>query len=317
MSTSARFAVLTGLSLAVLPAGRADPPPPVELKPLWKQGQKVRYEMTRKKTRETDGKVVGGASGRTPVDVEVIAAGGNGYVVRWKLGEMVPDDPRLAGHPLAKAMTRLTDGMAVDLEIDPDGELIGVKNWKELQETGKKIRETVLEEVEKANVPKAAIDVMRAETDKLFASKMAVEASFTRQPSLLVIPLGHAYDPARATKADVDLPNPFGGDPIPATAEFTLKAHDPAAGLATVTFVQRPDPAKLKAVLEKTFRDLSKRLGKNPADVILPAFDLTDRAEYTVETKTGWVRTVTHTRRMQTGTSVATDTTTLTRREPK
>ncbi|MBN9517115.1 hypothetical protein J0H58_01130 [bacterium] len=317
MLTFARIAALTSLSVAVFPTVRADQPAAVGLQPRWKQGEKFKYEMTRRKTWETDGKVVRGTSGRAPVDVEVIAAGETGYVVRWKLGETVPDDPKLADHPLVKVMTRLTDGMTVDLEVDAGGELLGIRNWKELQETGRKIQETVLGELERGNVPKATVDVMRAETGKLFASKQAVEASFTRHPALLVAPLGQTYNPGKVASADVALPNPFGGDPIPAKAEFTLKKHDPAAGLATVTYTQKPDPKELGKVLDKTARGLAKKLGKALDDATPPAFDLTDEAEYAVETKTGWVRSVTHTRRTRSGASVATETTTLVRREQK
>src|SRR5262245_12675071 len=105
MPTLVRFAVLMGLSLALLPAARADEPKTFELLPVWKRGEKLQYEMTRKQIRETDGKVVRNNSGRAPVEVEVITADEKeGYVLRWKLGEMVFDDPKLADNPLIKTM---------------------------------------------------------------------------------------------------------------------------------------------------------------------------------------------------------------------
>jgi hypothetical protein len=317
MRTLARLAVLTGLSLAVLTAARGDEPKAVELKPRWKPGEKWAYEMTRKQTREADGKVVRASGARTPVEVEVVAADAKGFVVRWKLGEATPDDPKLADNPLAKAVARLTDGMTVDLEIDADGDLVGVKNWKELQATGKKLQDAVMKEVENAKLPKAAADALRTESGKMFASRETVEAAFTRQPALLVMPLGRTYDAAKPATADVTLANPFGGDPIPATAAFALKKYDPATGLATVTVTQKPDPKELKKVLEKTLKELAKKSGQNPDDVKLPAFDMTDEAEFVVDAKTGWVQSATHTRRTKTGTSVSTETMTLTRREPK
>jgi hypothetical protein len=109
----------------------------------------------------------------------------------------------------------------------------------------------VLGKLGRAELPKATLDVMRAETGKLFARKQAVEASFTRQPGLLVIPLGVAYDPGKTTTADVTLPNPFGGDLIPATAEFARKTHDPATGLAT-----RPTHVHTRAVGRRPFVEL-------------------------------------------------------------
>ena len=316
MPLPAQFAIVIGLSLALLPAVCAEQPSGLELKPHWKVGEKLRYEMIRAQSRDTNGKVVRGGS-RAPVDVEVIAAGEAGFVVRWRLGETVSDDPKAANNPVFQAMTKLTAGMKVDLEISPDGRLLGIENWKELQKTGKQIQETVLEELAEGNLPKTAIEALRAETDKLFANRESVEASFTRHPALLVIPLGQTYDKANPAISEVDLANPFGGEPIPAVGEFLLKSHDSETGLATVTFTQKPDPKKLKRVLEKSLRDLAKRLGKNMDGVTLPAFDMTDEAEYAVETKTGWVRRVVHTRRTQTGTSVATETTTLTRRDQK
>jgi hypothetical protein len=125
LPTFTRLAVLTALAAVVLTTARAEQPPGFELLPRGKQGETFRPDMTLKQTREADGKVTRTGSGRTPVDVEVVVARRDGYVVRWKPGETAPDDSKPAEHPLAKAMLCLTDGMTVDREIDADGELLG------------------------------------------------------------------------------------------------------------------------------------------------------------------------------------------------
>jgi hypothetical protein len=293
-----------------------DEPQPLTLTPAWKVGEKFRYEMTRKNSREANGKSVSN-SARTPVDVEVISRDERKYILRWRLGETTSDVPKSANNPLVQALARLTNGMNVDLEIAAGGEFLGISNWKELQKKGKEIQKTILEELADANLPEGAIEKLAAETDKLFANKQAVEMSFARQPTLLIHPLGQTYDAESPATSETTLPNQFGGEPIPAVVSYALGKQDRERKLATIVVTQKPDATKLKAILEKSLRDLAKRLGKN-IDGPLPAFELTDEAEYLVETKTGWILRATHTRRTRTGgASVSIETTTLTRSDMK
>jgi hypothetical protein len=316
MPTLTRLAFLTSILFATVSSTQADDTKPVELLPGWKKGDKFKYDVRKSQLREANGKVVRKVGVKFPVEVEVIESGAKGHVMRWTQGETTFDDPKVAENPLVKAMMKLTNGMVLELEVDSDGELHGIRNWKDLQATGGKVLDVFFADLAKANLPKATLDTLRTETEKMLASKDAVSLSFGRDAGLLFLALGQTYESTKPTQVDGMLPNPFGGDPFPAKLELSLKKLDTTQGVAHVVIKQSPDPKELNRVLEKTMRDLAKKLGKPVGDkVVLPELTIQDVAEVAIEVKSGWVRSVTQTRKVTTGTTTQTDTTTLTRRD--
>jgi hypothetical protein len=282
------------VALAALAPARAQDKA-LDLKPTWKKGDTARYEMTKTQTRENDGKIVRKVATRTPVELEVLNADADGSGVRWAQGTTTFEDPKYDDDPGLRALNAILKSMDIDLELDATGTFTGLRNWKELRGTGHKIQETVLAQMQKTGTSKATIDYLRKETDKLFASKEAIEASFSRQAALLVLPYGTKFEVGKVVEYEASLPNVLGGDePFPAKGTFVLKALDSDAKTATIVYKQTPDPKELNRVLRKWLEELATKTGK-PAPKDLPDLDLTDTIEYEFDLATGWVKTVTHT----------------------
>ena len=287
---------------------------PVKLVPVWKLGETARYEMTREQARKVGAAEPTRSVAWTQVEVEVVDADEDGVVLRWMQGSAMYDDPKSGDDPLVRTLNTIFKGVDVDLELDADGTYVGVRNWKEVKATGHKIQDVMLKNLEKMKAPKATVESVRAVTDPLFASKESVEAAFGKQPALLVRPLGKAYEAGKAVTYDDTFPNPVpGGDPIPTKGERTFKVSDPDAGVARVTFKQTPDQTDVNRITEQALRDAAKKAGK-AAPEQFPEFKLEDVVEYEVEVKTGWVRSVTHTRTVTVGDTTQTEVVTITRK---
>ena len=308
-----RLLLLAALVAGLAPA-RADDAKTLELKPKWKKGDAVRYDMTRTQVRESDAKVVRKVTTHTPVEIEVIEADPDGSVVRWAQGTTTFDDPKLDDDPTVRAINAIFKNMDIDLDLDANGTYEGLRNWKELRNTGHKVQDAVLAQMSKTGTSKATVDYLRKETDKFFASKETVEATFSKQAALLVIPFGNKFELGKTVEYETQLPNVLGGDePFPAKGTYLLKAIDKDANTATLVYKQTPDPKELNRVLRKFFDDLATKTGK-PAPKDLPELDLTDTMEYEFDLASGWVKSVTHTRVAKQPASTQTETTTLTRK---
>jgi hypothetical protein len=302
-----------GARVGHAPAARPDEKT-LELKPKWKKGDSARYEMTKTQLREADGKVVRKVGTHAPVEVEVLAADGDGFVLRWTQGSTVFDDPKQDDDPSARALNAILKSVDVELELDPSGTVTGMRNWKDLRGTGHKIQDGVLSQMAKAGTAKATLEQLRKETDKYFASQESIEATFARQPALLAFPFGRGYEPGKTVEYETELPNVLGGaEPFPAKGACTLKAIDKDTNTATIVFKHTPDPKELPKVLRKWLQEEAKKAGMPPPKD-LPELELEDVLEYQIDLATGWIKSLTHTRTTKQPTSTQTDTLTLTRK---
>jgi hypothetical protein len=286
----------------------------LELKPAWKKGDVARYEMTRTQVRESDGRVDRKVVTRTPVDVEVVESGGDRIVLRWSQGSTVFDDPKRDDDPSARAVNGILKGMDIDLVLDPGGRFTGVRDWKELRGGGVKTRDAVLAQMAKSGTAKATLDLLRNDTDKLFATKESIEAAFARQPALLVNPFGREYEVGKAVEFETELPNVLGGDePFPATGTYTLKALAKETNVAAIVFKLAADPKEITRVLRKWLDETAKTTGV-PAPKDVPELTLEEVTEYQFDLTAGWVASVTRTRTARQPTFTQTDVLTLTRK---
>jgi hypothetical protein len=308
-----RCGLLLFVGLLFAPALAAQPKV-MELKPRWKRGDALRYEMTRTHAREADGKVVRKVVTRTPVELEVVDVDEEGSIIRWTQGSTVFDDPKFDDDPTARATSAIQKGLDIDLDIDGEGVLIGVRNWKEIRGIGHKVQDTVLAQMAKAGTPKATIEAVRKDTDKLFATKESIEAAFGKHAVLLFYPYGEEYEFEKSVPYEGEIINVLGNEePLPAKGEYLLKSIDKDTMIAVILFKQVLDQKEAGTVLRKWFEDIAKRTGK-PAPKELPDLQVEESMEYEFDLVSGWVKAVTHTRTVKEGTKAQTETVTLIRK---
>lgn len=310
----ARFGLILLTGLLALPA-LGDEPKVLELKARWKPGDTLRYEMTRTLVRAVDGKAARKVVTRTPVALEVFDVDEEGSLISWTQGSTLFDDPKMDDDPLARATYALQKGLDIDIDIDTDGTMIGVRNWKDIRGTSHRVQDVVFAQMAKSGTTKTTIETLRKETDKLFLTKESIEAAFGQPAALVFYPFGEEYELEESVPYDGELPNIFGGaEPLPAKGEFTLKSIDKDGVIAVIVFKQTTDTQTAARVLRKWLDDTAQETGK-PAPKELPEFTIEDVREYEFDLTTGWPRSVTHTRTAKEGNKTQTETVTLVRKK--
>lgn len=290
-----------------LPALADDPA--VKLSPTWAKGDKVEYEFTKGRERTKDGKVVLSGSSTTPITVEVLKAGKEEVELSWTFGETKLNDPAQAKNPAAKAMANIMKGRKLVFTLDPDGGLTGLTNFDEMQKATGEILEVLAGTMKDAGAPPAQFEQVAAAVKGMFANREFAEAAWLKDPGVLFFPVGAKLEVGKAKETEEELPNPFGGDPFPTKRTVELTKVDAKTGLATIRVSVAFDEKAAAKILNQLVKDLTKQLGKEPPNAeVLKGFRITDEAEFTVNTKTGWVEKAKLTRTGKQGDGVQVDT---------
>lgn len=287
----------------------------VDLPLRWKTGDKLRYEIVKTRKRSRDDRIALDVTTRTDLDVEVLRADKDGYLIAWTQGETRFDDPRQAANPMVRQMTNLVKGLQTVLEVDSGAVIVGVQNWKELKATVAKTLVTVTEELKNAGLDAEMIGKVKAQVASMFATREQIEAMCTREAQMFFLVLGGSYSASEPTEYEDRLPNPFGGEPFPSRAAFALKQVDRESQRAVITWTQTLDPDATRRIIEKSLKDLAARVGgPAPQGEPIKSLAIDDAAESAVDLETGWLDRLTHKRTVKTEGGMQEDTLTITRK---
>ncbi len=288
----------------------------VEVLPHWKKGDTIRLEINRARVKSADGRST--ITGKTHTDfrIEVLRAGGDGYLVGWTAGKTKFDSPSQAEHSFLGQVVNLMNGLQIILEIDSRGTITGVRNWKELKAATLKSLDALAaaEDVRKEKPDNAFMSSLRAQWESMLGTKEQVEELCTREAQVYFKVLGRGYTHNNPYEYEDLFPNPLGGEAFPTHASMALKTFDKQAGRAVITWSQVADPKQVSRILESMLKEMSARVEKEPLEGEFPkAISMEDHAEIVVDVTTGWVKTLNHARSVNFGTRAQVDTTSIIR----
>ena len=270
----------------------------ITISPRWKAGDRVRYERVKSRRKLKGGVVTSQGSGNCGIDLSIVEAGPRGYLVRWRIGETAHPDPRAGADPTVRAVTRLIEGLDIDIELDDEATILGLRNWAKLKDSGLKMLDAMMRDNSTASLDAKTKTALRSTLEAMFATKEQTEMMFTKEPQMYFLPIGRTYPGVgQPIEYDDKLPNPFGGDPFPCKGRIILQSYDSVGGRAVVTWTQSPDPKETARILGETLNKFDQRLGRTKSDAQgIKNFMVEDRAEFVVDTKTGWIEQFTYTR---------------------
>lgn len=270
----------------------------VRLTPRWKKGEKLRYEMHKSRQRLQEGKKPLGYSGRTDVDLEVLEATANGFLISWTYRESRLDDPTLAEEPMLRAIAEIVKGRPILLELDSDASLMGVRNWQELRNTYMQALELVLSEMSKAQEDPATIALLRTQLRSMLATRQQIEILGTMEAGIFFQVPGMEFEGAEPIEVKTEIANPFGGSPFPAIERFVLDAVDTKLGMAKIKRIRTAEPDAATRRLGKIVGDMAGKMGKAPGpnDKMPKVLLFEDAGEFFVDLATGWIESLKHTR---------------------
>lgn len=294
---SAALAVAALLASGLSPQGAgaqsADEPVVVELPFDPEVGATLQLVMTKLLVKVQGGERSLSGRAETPVDLEVLEKSEQAYVIRWRYGETSFTDGQATPDPLAEPMARLSEGLQVELETDASGSVVGLRNKAEVVSTYQAAVEAMFAALAEGGASAADIEPIRARLSGVFTPE-AIEILVLREPSLFFLPSGGVFQLATPNDYEDLLQNPLGGPPFPSKASMVLKAVDEDAGSAIIEWTQSIDPAKGKAVLLETLRQMAQSANApEPTEADLPAVQIEDHALFTYDMASGWPRQIT------------------------
>jgi len=287
----------------------------VDLPLRWQVGQRLQYEIVKSGRKTRDGEATFKATTRTDLEIEVLRADADGYLIAWTQGETRFDDPQPAADPMLQRMTNLVRGLRVLLQIDSEANVVGVRNWKELKETIGKILSTVTDELKISGMDATMLSKITAQLASMYATREQIEMMCTREPRMFFLVLGGSFSAPEPTEYQDRLPNPFGGEPFPSRAAFVLKGVDRQSQRATIAWTQTLDPEHARRIMEKSLKDLAARVGGPvPQGDVLESMMVEDTAEFVVDLSSGWLDRLSHKRLVRTGAATQEDVLTIARK---
>lgn len=308
---SAGSALLCAIVLSA-PAPAADS---VDLPLGWQVGQRLQYEMVRSGRKTRGDEATANATTRTDLEIEVLRADADGYLIAWTHGETRFDDPRAAANPLLQRMANLIRGLRILLEVDAQANVVGVRNWQELKDTIEKILSSISDELKTSGIDPAMVSKVTGQLASMYATREQVETMCTREARMFFLSLGGQFSTTEPIEYQDRLPNPFGGEAFPSRASFVLKGVDRPSQRATVAWTQTLDPEHVRRIMEKSLQDLAARVGGPvPEADALKDMTVEDTAEFVVDMSTGWLDHLSHTRLVKTGTTTQEDVLTIARK---
>lgn len=273
----------------------------IEIQPAWEKGEKVSYEFWKQAHKKKPGRNSVDATFRSKLDLEVMEKNKNGYLVKWLMGKpkLESGNRELAKNPLFEKMLALSAEIPILLEIDSEGTLEGVKNWKEIQTKMEKATDDMFDLLEQNRAATSISQSIKDQTKTLFKTREQVEILSTKEAQLFFMMLGIPLSTSDTLEYEDSLPNPFGLEPLPSKAAISVVSIDRKKGVILLTWKQTIDPQKAFQII---MRSLAKMTGKEVPKITTPSdLIITDDARFVIDINSGWIRQMSHCRTIEAG----------------
>lgn len=269
----------------------------------------MRYEIVKTRKRVQNAQTIVDSTSRTDLMIRVVAEEPDGYLLTWRFGATEFDDSQQADNPLVRAVSGLLKDFSLEIEVDQEATVTGLKNWKQLQEKVASAIKAIDAELQKGGMPPQQVAQVQQQIKGLIASKESIRTFCLNEPTMFLLPVGRSYSSSEPIRYEDRLPNPFGGEPFPTVAEFSLEEVDEESGLVEIKWTQQFDTEAANRILKTTLSELAVKTGRDPQELQhLQQFDVQDEATYFIDQATGWVARMRHERTVKTGEMVLTDT---------
>lgn len=210
---------------------------PIMLPCDWVEGLTFHYDATSVRR-------FGSAEGQTQTTIDndltvSILKTGNPQTIRY-LAENTQYAGNAAEVPQMKALAEAVGTMPIDIVLNT-GAVAGIANFEELQPS----LDRMVAHLSKGAPPEALPQI-----EAMFRNPQTATAMIAKEPAQFFAMYCVGLREQQQIAADVALPNPFGGAPIPGISKIWMDGHDEKAGTMTIVTEDTIQPEALKALVE-------------------------------------------------------------------
>gem|GEM_PF-5721264 len=248
----------------------APPPPPplrkrlpagtVDLSPNFTRGDSVELEWRRSEVVPLPkGKVQTQTTlGTARVAVETMEAWG--FVLSWTWGELKHAAPGRVSVGEDELIAAMLSGARIEFDLSRSGEMRGVRGWEKLSgDLAARLADAV-DARRPALGENASLEQTGREVLERIRTRESLETLVLDAPATVLGCLAGELSTHGQTHADALLPNPFGGEPFPASANFAVLDLTPTT--ARVAWGVSLKQEHVAGVMARTVRDLQVRAGR-------------------------------------------------------
>ena len=282
--------LLVGLFATASQASAQD----VSIVPKLRAGDSFQLEVIR--IRQNSAQPQQNGKSTTRVNVLVLSSSADGSVIEWVPGATVFDNPEVARDPLLGFASQALRDIRFQLNLNADGELLGMANQAEVAPRLKTVVDAVIRDLA-ARMP----ENQRQGFLNLIGQVLSVDvliASATREAATYLGLNGASLAVGQAVDVDLEQPSPLGGGPIP--AKFRVRLESATVDTASLKTTTTYDGAALMRLTQS----LAKQAGKPiPPDELakLPPMQMADEGTYVFDRKRGLMREARVNRRVAVG----------------
>jgi hypothetical protein len=282
--------LVAGLFAAASHASAQD----ISIVPVLRAGDAFQLDIIR--IRENSAQPQQNGKSTTRVDVRVLSTTADGSVIEWVPGATVFDNPQAARNPLVGFASQSLRDIQFQLNLNADGELLGLANQADVAPKLKSVVDAIVAELA-ARMPEG----QRQGFPDLIGQILSVDvliASATRDAATYLGLNGAALTVGQTVVMDVAQPSPLGGNPIP--AKFRVRMDSASADVASLKTTTTYDAAALVRLTQA----LAKQAGAPipPEELAkLPPMEMADDGIFVFDRKRGLMREVKVNRRVAVG----------------
>ena len=282
-----------------------------DLAPRFQTGERHTLQLVSQRTTTEPGKPSASMTTHTEIRLVALESTPNGPVVQWTRGGTIIDDSASRTiDPIVKAQLDVADGLRMDLLIDARGNGLKIRNWEEVQAKSEPLIDAIMRSSGIADNP----DIQPEKIRQILRERFITEQRFLDEAALYFLPIGRSYSTEKPTAYTGASSNPFGGEPLQTTSAITLQSFDDTTSRAVLIWEQTFDRQTIRRFSKSMLYALMPESinGRKTTTDDLLDIKISDAATFSVDPKTGWVQSASHTHTYRAGNLTQVDSYTFT-----
>jgi hypothetical protein len=259
-----------------------------------KVGDRARYDVTYTKTG-----VSGASTATIDVTMEITRADEAGFLITWTYGKFQAGSPGRSADPDGQKVMDLLRSVRLVLQVNPRAVPTSLKlvNWEELQTRLAQGRDELRKQLQASGMNPQALETLDSFVGSIYQNRDVMTAYYTKEAFMFFSLLGKRIPLSGTPESDMELPNPFGGDPFPGRGRLSVKSYDEPDHRAVVLNTAALDSARVPEIFEKLAREFMAKLtpglsGTKPEGSLFKNLSIGAETEFDFDLTSAWPESV-------------------------
>ena len=261
----------------------------IEIPIVLKTGDCLRYEIARTTTGEK-----GPGTLKSVVTIQVARADESGWLISWEHGDWQAEGPGQELNPDDLKAVNLMMKVRLLLSLDRHATNMRLANWEELRDQLQKGLDALTAGMPKDGMSKEMAYSPKTLLRSMYQNRELMTSYYTQEPQAFFAFPGKSLPLSKPLEAEVQLPNPFGGEPFPGRSRVVVTSVEKKGHRAVVASSMKLDPERMPKILEQITKDMGLNLGvPSPEGFSIKNVAVDFMAEYDFDLVSGWPNSLT------------------------